>query len=92
MSDIADELPGGGPCDCALCQHHRVIVGVLERECVMTMKDTIKRLEEELDDTSFDLNWHTAVLDGSWPSAREVLQAALKKCDEKEKSIDPNNP
>lgn len=63
----------------------RGIAGVLERECVMELKDTIRRLERELSDQGGDLEYYQVIVDGSWPDAVEILQGWLTRAIEIEK-------
>jgi hypothetical protein len=46
------------------------------------MRTLILELWEELGEAELDLSVMNCVMDGSWPSAREQLTAALAKCPE----------
>ena len=43
------------------------------------MRTLIGQLEDELVNTQEDLNYHQAILDGSWPQATKILLRSLKK-------------
>ncbi len=43
-----------------------------------TQQERVKELENENANLSEDLAYHKAILDGSWPSSKQILENALK--------------
>lgn len=59
-------------CDCDVCDRHK---DLRSRE---VPEDVI----DALFDAEFDVSYYKAILDGSWPTARAILEAALRKLDD----------
>lgn len=66
-------------CVCQLCERHRRVETVLRGKDIKAMIHLIRELESRLDHTEADLNYDEAVLDGSWPSAPEILSRSLER-------------
>jgi hypothetical protein len=68
-----------GPCQCRLCEDHRRILAVLVRNEPAELRAEIRDLEERLANAEFELEVDEAILDGSWPSAREYAEKIFRK-------------
>lgn len=70
-------------CDCDLCKRQRKFQKVM-RSYKFKEEDRkfIEKIYEDLNMTEFDNDVNEAVLDGSWPSAKEILTRALDKAAE----------
>ncbi len=68
------------PCPCKFCERHNTITRVLLRGQVEEMAELIRTLEEDYEHIHFDNQYLTAILDGQWPDARQILTRALAKC------------
>jgi hypothetical protein len=64
-------------CKCRLCNRDRNIESIKASGDIQQMRDLIDSLHDELSLTEGDLNYKTAILDGSWPQSREILERAL---------------
>jgi hypothetical protein len=67
------------PCECRICERGRSIHRVKVLGCREELTALVDELHEELGNTEEDLNYKTAILDGSWPQAVELLTAALER-------------
>lgn len=68
-------------CDCRICRlGRRVKTTVAERDT-----DKLIALVNDLSDlwfhTDFDNDYYRCIMDGSWPSAKEILQRAMDRAD-----------
>lgn len=66
-------------CNCKLCLYSRKISGILHRRNVEEMEDAIQELMDAKYNIGEELDYKSAVLDGSWPSAIKQLERALEK-------------
>jgi hypothetical protein len=67
-------------CDCYLCKRHARIHAVLKGRNRRKMRELIVELANNLCASELDNDVHEAIMDGSWPSAREQLTRALALC------------
>lgn len=70
-------------CRCDLCRRHRHIRKVVREGSRDDLCKLINELTDQLLETECDLNYRTAILDGSWPSAVTLLREALAKAEAK---------
>ena len=70
-------------CGCKLCKQHKSWERLLKKY-PFTPKERkfLDDLYTELNGVSLNYEVDEAILDGSWPSARETLLRGLKMCDE----------
>ncbi len=66
-------------CDCKSCTDSRRWDGIVERSDVSEMKELITELSERLRDTEADNDYFEAVMNGSWPSAKEIGIGIVEK-------------
>ncbi|MNQ24267.1 hypothetical protein D3C85_374580 [compost metagenome] len=57
-------------CQCDVCTRYR---NLRSREVPEDVIDMLLQAE-------YDLEYYKAILDGSWPAAKEILEAALARC------------
>lgn len=60
---------------CATMQSHKEHIAALPEQ----HQAYFYELVEHLYNVQADLDWYKAVLNGSWPSSKEILTAALQK-------------
>ncbi len=77
------------PCTCRLCERYWRVEDIRERGDVAEMRELITELHDTLGNVEADLEYDEAALHGSWPSAREILTAALAKC---RPEVEPTGP
>ena len=78
-------------CECELCTYHRHVEDVKGRGDVSQMRELIDELYELYSMTDFDLDYHKAIFDGSWPSAKEIALGIVEraeKFEEKQNEIE----
>lgn len=63
--------------DCHACYQRARVKHALESADFAEMAELIEELTDELCQTSEELNYHEANMDGSWPYAIENLEHAL---------------
>lgn len=66
-------------CNCYLCAYSRRVDNVIKSADTVMMTATINELMDANYNIGADLEYDEAVLDGSWPSAVEILERALEK-------------
>lgn len=64
-------------CTCQICQRSDRIDLIVERGNVSELREMVRELQDSLCHTEDELNYRMAILDGSWPSAVELLMNAL---------------
>ncbi len=67
------------PCNCAICTRATRFAAVIASRDVDALIAAVVELENSLGMTEDDLDHKNAILDGSWPSAVEQLEAALER-------------
>lgn len=70
-------------CQCPLCARHRHVRSTIQSGTRDDLCKLINELTDQLLETECDLNYRTAILDGSWPSAVTLLREALAKAEAK---------
>lgn len=68
-------------CNCDHCKFSRRANEILELNNISTLKSFIHELLNLLIQTEADLNYHQAILDGSWPTSVSQLRRALEKAE-----------
>ena len=66
-------------CTCPFCEKHRRIDEIVNSKDIDKMAYLIRELEDDLVNIQSDNDRLKAILDGSWPSAREILKNAWYK-------------
>ena len=74
-----------GTCNCKWCERNRRWNEMAVSESQTVRDDLIHELREELGNVEEDLNWHKAILDGSWPTAREYAEKIIAAVEKREK-------
>lgn len=69
-------------CKCRICKRTKRVKKILESRKPTELRRLVEELFDELMQVEDDLNYHQAILDGSWPSAETQLEAALVKARE----------
>lgn len=79
-----DATPPAGHtgCNCKLCQQNRVFYAKLEA-LPEEQRGYFEAVYEDLMETKMDNDYHTCILDGSWTSSVEILEAALVRAKQK---------
>ncbi len=67
-------------CDCYLCRDDRRYDAVIERGDVAELHGLIGELREELCNLGFEHSIDNAILNASWPSARDCAERILRLC------------
>lgn len=70
-------------CRCDLCRRHRHIRATIKSGAREELCKLIDELSDQLLEVEDDRDYYAAILDGSWPSAVELLQQALKEAEAK---------
>lgn len=65
-------------CDCRWCKLSRRARRTMLNGSRPQMRKLINELMNRLCDVEDDLNYHQAILDGSWPSSVQTLTGALQ--------------
>ncbi len=65
-------------CDCRLCIEGRIVEWALQYGSRPLLLKIINRMQKEIYNIGQDLNWHQAILDGSWPSSGRILISSLQ--------------
>ena len=68
-------------CQCKLCKEHRRVQAIKATGSMDELRALIDELEECLANVEADDEYYCAILDGSWPSAREIAQGIIERCD-----------
>lgn len=76
-------MPDKPPCDCPWCTRNRVWDEIVASRDTEALLKLIVELRNELCETEEDLEYRKAILSGSWPTALEQLEEALKRAKEK---------
>lgn len=71
-------------CECRFCTLYRESVSVKRSGTYYELRKFIDRLMDDLANAEEDLNYHKAIMDGSWPSAKDKAQEILKRVAERE--------
>ncbi len=80
MSDLkVGDVVTPRTCACSFCKRYAKIVSVKGSRDVDSLVALVDELHEALANTEDDLNHKNCILDGSWPSAVEQLEAALDR-------------
>lgn len=66
-------------CFCRLCNRDRQVGEILATKDVDKITQLLRETYEMLQYAEHDLNWHQAIMDGSWPQAVQILEQALKR-------------
>jgi len=66
-------------CKCELCKLSALRTKALESDDIEFVKETLKEFADLWLNTDEDLSYYQCILDGSWPSAEEILARSLKK-------------
>ena len=66
-------------CNCETCKLSRRIDATIERRDPDEMAALIKELANMWICADFDNSYHRAILDGSWPQAKEILTRGLER-------------
>jgi DNA-binding NtrC family response regulator len=74
-----DFLPKNKQCECELCVYSREVREKIERRDVNELIKVIEDLMNANYNVGFDLDYYKCIMDGSWPSAVEQLEAALER-------------
>lgn len=69
----------GQHCECRLCQLALRIESTIAGREVEPMKEMLLEVYSLYMSTLLDENWASAVIDGSWPNADEIIAHARKK-------------
>lgn len=73
-------------CKCAICVRVRKLRMVLKNGSRNQIIKFVTGIMDDLCEAEADLDWHRCVMNGSWPTAEEVLTSSLasvrKKKDE----------
>lgn len=72
-------------CKCSVCRDDREIERVKREGSPEELLRLIDTLQERLANAGLDVNYLRAIMDSSWPSARQHAERILKLCDEREK-------
>lgn len=62
-----------GTCTCKLCVEHKRFFQIIDTIPSADDREWIKTVYEQIDDERQDANYNQAIIDGSWPSADEVI-------------------
>jgi hypothetical protein len=65
-------------CRCNYCKFNLRITKLLEQITDAKVKSAVFSLHDFLLHTLDDLNYKTAILDGSWPQAKDILYKAIE--------------
>jgi hypothetical protein len=76
-------MPDKPPCDCPWCTRDRVWDGIVASRDTEALLKLIVELRNELCETAECLAYREAIMNGSWPTALEQLEEALKRAKEK---------
>lgn len=68
------------PCTCKLCTEHRRVQDIRLNGGTEDLRVLINQLEENLALAEFDNECYRAIMDGTWPSAREIAQRIIERC------------
>jgi hypothetical protein len=66
-------------CECEVCKYGRLVEENLA-SLPVTQKAFFEDMYDRLCNTKNDLHVRSAILDGSWPSAKSILTNSLTKC------------
>ena len=66
-------------CDCEFCRLHDLRTKALESDDIEFVKKAVEEFSDLWLNVSEDLSYHKCILDGSWPTADEVLTDSLEK-------------
>lgn len=83
-AETAQSTPPTGHtgCNCKLCQQNRVFYAKLE-ELPEDKRGYFEAVYEDLMETKMDNEYHSCILDGTWNSSVEILEAALARAKQK---------
>lgn len=70
-------------CNCKLCTEHRRVQDIKANGGMEDLRTLIDQLEEDRANLEADDEYHRAILDGSWPQAREIAQRIIERCGRK---------
>lgn len=78
QKDAAAAKPAKGACTCAVCVRHNAMLKHME---TMTEAQKVFFMEmyEDLVQAENDAAHTSAILQGSWPNAEEILEACLER-------------
>ena len=66
-------------CECRLCKLSAELTEALHSDDIDFVKDALRKFSDLWLCADFDNNYYQAILDGSWPSAEEILTRSLEK-------------
>lgn len=69
-------------CQCFYCQKHKEIWKAKKEQNVNKLAEIAMQLGNKAVIVEFDNDYHSSILDGSWPRAVEILEHSLKKAKE----------
>jgi len=72
-------------CDCKICDLADVRLEALESNDIAVVKDALAKMSHLWLEANSDVNYYKSILDGTWPSSKEILTKSLKKMDEERK-------
>jgi hypothetical protein len=79
MSSIETLFGERTQCDCRLCTYSRKVRAIKNRRDPQEMATIIDELMDANYSMGADLEYDEAVLNGSWPSAVDILEGALER-------------
>lgn len=83
-TNVGQATPPAGHtgCNCKLCQQNRVFYAKLAA-LPEDQRGYFEAVYEDLMETKMDNDYHNCILDGSWTSSVEILEAALVRAKQK---------
>lgn len=66
-------------CMCDLCKRYRDVRAMIQSGTREELCQLVTELSNQLVEVECDLNYQSAILDGSWPNSVKLLQKALAK-------------
>lgn len=74
-------------CDCRVCKRSESILNTIQRSNPSELIALIEDLKNQLNHAETDNQYYENILNGTWPSSREILTTALQKCPNIESEI-----
>ena len=71
-------------CECRICKLYVLRTKALESDDIEFVKETLKQFSDLWMNADEDASYYKCIIDGSWPTAKEILSKSLKKIHEQE--------
>jgi hypothetical protein len=69
-------------CECRVCKQGRYIDEVIKGKDFDKLVAVVGDLQDQLAHAETDNKYYENILKGTWPSAKEILTDALRRCEE----------